>query len=312
MAVKASRATEMNVWWNESRNSAHTEKRPRGLGYVFLIAAHKWTPVFVLHATINIRTLCKCAGFRYDTRLTVDRLRCVEHVMHQQACGTVSRVRLWSKKFTRALGRGDTRSSLRLDCVLWQSVLYGQLESPLSIAKQTERSQREKRVIRPNWNGHYRPQLPVAPQHRVVYISTWTAVSCVVLRVIKWKLFHRWNNLLRNSISKWAIGLAGGLKGDSITHVPGMVPFIPQRRYNKTYTIKKQFLWWRMTVTYIFWEDRQPCRDVCEKLALFLLSDAGDFVPCAKMFLPSPLLPAFFTSTLLENKHTFINIQLKH
>lgn len=55
-------------------------------------------------------------------------------------------------------------------------------------------------------------------------------------------------------------------------------------------------------VAYIFWDDRQPGRDVSEKLALFLLSDAGDFVPCAKIFLHPPLLLAFFSSTLLEIK----------
>lgn len=117
MAVKASQATEMNVWWNESWN---LDKRPQGLGYVFRISGHKWTPVFILHAMKNIRTLSTCAGFRYNTHLIID---VVFWGTTNTSC--VSKRAPLSREtvIKKALGQRDTRSSLRQDCVLWQPVL---------------------------------------------------------------------------------------------------------------------------------------------------------------------------------------------
>lgn len=77
--------------------------------------------------------------------------------------------------------------------------------------------------------------------------------------------------------------------------------------------MKKLFLWTEI-VAYIFWEDWQPGRDDPEKLAFFLFSDAGDFVPYSRILLLSLLFLAFSSASLEKNDNnqtlnTFIHFK---
>lgn len=101
-----------------------------------------------------------------------------------------------------------------MDCVLWQAVLWGQLKSPLSIAKETERSQREKRVIRPLLLLLIQTTTPSSTREpRCLHTNLNGCFIRVLLRVIKWELFHRQSHLLRKPLyfqfSNWIKSIVG-------------------------------------------------------------------------------------------------------